>query len=104
MFVPGLLSQDSEEISDIPGRLRALCKGQAIRLCILDQPVEVWQNESLAIARGQAEREREKKRRLLGNCMAVVTGLQGSCACQMEGRHIPGNDNADLRYLSRLSE
>lgn len=63
MFAPGLLDQDSEEISDIPGRLRALCKGQAIRLCILDQPVEVWQNESLAIACGEAKGERKKKKK-----------------------------------------
>lgn len=63
MFAPSLLDQDSEEISDIPGRLRALCKGHAIRLCVLDQPVEVWQNESLAIARGEAKGEREKKKK-----------------------------------------
>lgn len=64
VFAPGLLDQDSEEISGIPGRLRALCKGQAIRLRIFLQPVEVWQNESLAIAAGEAKGEREKRETL----------------------------------------
>lgn len=64
VFAPGLLDQDSEEISGITGRLRALCKGQAIRLWIFHQPVEVWQNESLAIAAGEAKGEREKRETL----------------------------------------
>ena len=64
MFAPGLLDRDSEEIAGIPGRLRALCKRQAIRLWIFDQPVEGWQNESLAIAGGEAKGESEKRETL----------------------------------------